>query len=167
LALGINDCAILPFNVAQMIISGEHYKNIVPAQTPFLSCQLGFGVRQDATTVLSELQIKTRLLQNAGQISSILNHWAPIVQTNPANSRVSVLSIVFYAILIIIIIVLVVWIFLLQNEIEISTSEHVNEIIHKELSPIVLPVDNEFLKRIMQWSPYWIFLSNANGQTFQ
>jgi PAS domain S-box-containing protein len=163
LSTGISDCAILPLSTALNSIESLQIKNLDYLKTPFFIRQMGVGVKSSTSDLKEHLFISINQFQASNGFNQLTDKWFGSVKDIDTSWSATDTLILIIVILIIFLIGQIVWIRLLNHEIEISTQEHINEIINKSISPIVLPEDNQFLNKILQWSPYWIMVSNQNG----
>ena len=162
LSSGYNDCAVLPLTEVLSAIDDGKYANIEFLPTPYIVKPLAFAVKKELRTLDSLLDVNLQKELSSGNFATISERWLRYgVHT---SSGVSMWWCVFVVLLLIIVVVMYLWIRTLYDEINDSSRELINRMIHNPLSPLVMPADNPLLQKIMSSAPFWFAISNHDGK---
>ncbi|MCK9208884.1 MAG: response regulator, partial [Salinivirgaceae bacterium] len=164
LASGINDCAIVPYYVGSKIIKEKKYKNIDVIETPFVSEHFGVVVPETQTGLIQSVQANIKKMIENNRFKELENTYfdsIPIVKPVKIVSHIFLLVIV--VILILVILALFVWNRLLMKEVSLSTKEYIEELQKQNIIPIIIDLQNPFIKNILEQSPIWLFINDSYG----
>ena len=158
---GYNDCAVLPLSAVLPILSENKYSNIEFLPTPYIVKPLALAVRNDTKKLDSTVHVVLQNMLNNGQFESISERW--LHNTSRVHYMIPRWVLVFVIILILAVISLYLWIRTLYEEVDVSTREQIDTMIHNPLSPLIMPANNPLLQKVMSNAPFWFAISNRDG----
>jgi PAS domain S-box-containing protein len=165
LALGINECAILPFQTGMYITDKFNYSNITYVVTPLLSFNIGVAVpdtEKDLINILSK-----------GITESILDNTISLIKQKQLTynadllkqvDKITILLSIILIIALVIIAILFGIIKLLKKEIDASTKDYIQEIKKSNFSPLIIDLNNSLINKIIQFLPCWLYINDKNGK---
>ena len=162
LSRGLNDCAVLPLSAVMPVLAENHYKNIDFLPTPYIVKPLAFAVKKESKKLDSTVSVTLQNMLKNGKFETISERW--LHDTSRIHYMIPRWIMVFVIILILTVLCLYFWIRTLYDEVEISTREQINTMIHNPLSPLIMPSGNPLLEKIMSSSPFWFAISNRDGK---
>ncbi len=165
LASGIDECAILPFQTGMYIIDKFNYNNITYVVTPLLSFNIGVAVPDTDKNLINILTkgIDNSILDNT--LSLIKQKW--IIYTAKSSSHPNKITILLSIVLLITLIIATIQfgvIKLLKKEIEASTKDYIKEIKKTDFSPLVIDLNSDLIKQIIELSQGWLYINDKNGK---
>ncbi len=162
LSSGYNDCAVLPLTEVLQALDDGKYPNIEFLPTPYIVKPLAFAVKKDAKSLDSMLNANLQNELSSGKFATISERW--LEYGIRVREGVSGFWCVLVVLLLITVLVMYFWIQTLYAEVNDSTREHINNMIHNPLSPLVMPAGNPLLKKMMSSAPFWFAISNQDGK---
>lgn len=162
LSSGYNDCAVLPLTEVLLAIEDDKYTNIDFLPTPYIVKPLAFAVKKESKSLDSMLNVNLQDELSSGNFATISERWLQYgIRT---RGGVSAIWCVLVVLLLIVVLAMYFWIRTLYDEVSDSTREHINNMIHNPLSPLVMPNGNPLLKKMMSSAPFWFAISNQDGR---
>jgi PAS domain S-box-containing protein len=162
LASGVNDCAIIPLPVGDFLIKNYQLSGIERLTTPYISSPVGLAIHSQNTRLISRtIQGINQLIKKDVFLSLEQTYFSLTEKTNKHSNRNYIL---FILVLVILIMVLIIWNRTLLGEIKQSTREYVNEIMQNQVSPLVIDLENIFIRRLLDQSNAWVFTNDSTGK---
>ena len=162
LSSGYNDCAVLPLTEVLSALDDGKYTNIDFLPTPYIVKPLAFAVKKDAKSLDSMLDANLQKELSSGKFAAISERW--LRYGAPTREGVSAFWCVLVVLLLIIVVSMYFWIRTLLDEVSDTTREHISNMIHNPLSPLIMPSSNPLLEKIMSSSPFWFAISDRDGR---
>ncbi|MGE4289210.1 MAG: response regulator [Salinivirgaceae bacterium] len=162
LASGVNDCAIIPLPVGDFLIENYQLSSIERMATPYMNAPVGLAVYSQNTRLIS------RTIQGINQMikkDAFLNLEQTFFNVpNEATKQSNLTYTLLILVTLLIILILIIWNRTLLGEIKQSTQEYVNEIMQNQVSPLVIDIENIFIRRLLDQSNAWIFINDSAGK---
>ena len=162
LSSGYNDCAVLPLTEVLSALDDDKYPNIEFLPTPYIVKPLAFAVKKEAKSLDSMLSVNLQNELSSGKFANISERW--LQYGIRSREGVSAIWCVLVVLLLIAVLAMYFWIRTLYDEVSDSTREHINNMIHNPLSPLIMPSNNPLLKKMMSSAPFWFAISNQDGK---
>ncbi len=162
LSSGYNDCAVLPLTEVLSAIDDGKYSNIDFLPTPYIVKPLAFAVKRSSKSLDSMLNVNLQKELTSGKFATISERW--LRYGFHTRDGVSAWWCVLVVLLLITVVVMSLWIRTLYEEINDSSREQINNMIHNPLSPLVMPANNPLLRKMMSNAPFWFAISNQDGK---
>lgn len=161
LELGINDGAILPYQIGINIINKNKLKGIDYLNVPFLIQKSGFAVNKDKPELIKLLKHNLNEIIKSGEFKKIENKWFPF-SFKQSKSKLLI------AIIIILVIIIVVYLYIhkmVQKEISQTTKNYINFVKHNKGKLLEIDTENMFFDKILNKLPYaWILINDKKGK---
>ncbi|MDA3890807.1 MAG: transporter substrate-binding domain-containing protein, partial [Salinivirgaceae bacterium] len=108
LSSGINDCAIVPFQIGIDVVKREELKNIDYVITPFLSFDFGIAVRKDQKDLINKFELSLRKSIKNNEYKLIEDQWfVNVIGANHKFTKRDKFYVIFIIVLIIIVILII------------------------------------------------------------
>jgi len=163
LAAGINDCAIIPFQVGKKIIDEQKLKNIDYLITPFLSFEFGIAIPKKRVEIIQQFKTGLQNSLNNNEYKLIEKKWFVYPSANNSEIGISNKALLFLILgLVTIILALIVFIRFLIKEISASTHDYLKEIRRTSISPLTIDINNPLVGKLLTNAPIWLFVNDAD-----
>ncbi len=165
LSSGINDYAIIPFQIGMQIIEDNKLKNIDFNIVPFLSFDWGIAVPKSKPSLIERFESGLKDAMNNNSYKLIEEKWFQNDLAYHTHKKSINLSLFWVIVLIFVVIIvgLLGFIRFLMREIHESTREYVSEISQSNISPLSIDLNNPFIERLLSSAPLWLMVNDING----
>ena len=159
---GINDAAIIPYQTGIKFMKNLKIKNIEYINTPFQVFDCGIAVNKNDPELIRQISLGFSNLINTGVYESIEEDW--LVIKNSDNNKNNRLNTLFIIILIITILILIYFNWLKQQEIDLSTTDYINNLTTNTSNSLEIDLENEIIKNIIKRTPLALIISDIDGK---
>ncbi len=165
LAAGINDCAIIPFQIGEKIVKEQKLKNIDYLITPFLSFEYGIAVPEYKVKFIQQFTIGLQNSLNNNKYKLLEKKWFVHPSANNTRLAVSNKALLFIVLgLVVLGLALIIFVRFLIKEIGASTHDYLNEIRRANISPLTIDISNPFIEKLLTNAPIWLFVNDSSGK---
>ncbi|MGD9992705.1 MAG: response regulator [Salinivirgaceae bacterium] len=162
LASGVNDCAIIPLPVGDFLIDNYQLSSIERLATPYIMAPVGLAIHSHNTRLISRTIQGINQLIKKDDFQTLEQTFFSVPDETDKHSNLTYTLLIL--LVLIIILVLIIWNRILLGEIKQSTREYVNEIMQNQVSPLVIDLENIFIRRLLDQSNAWIFTNDSSGK---
>jgi len=165
LAMGINDCAVIPIEIGLDILRNRNYKNIDYVTTPFLTFDFGFAIPQSQADVYTKFSLELEESLKNNTYTQIEDKWK--ISKDNLDKETNIKTKWMYLIIgifLFIIVLLAGLVYILFKEIDSSTQDYIKELSQAKISPIAVDFNNSSFANILSSAPLWMFVNDSNGK---
>ncbi len=164
LSSGINDCAIMPKLTGFNIIKTRGLNNIDFIKTPYLRAKCGFAVKNTLKQTILDIKLGTETIITNNRYEQINSKWLEHNKNIIHKDTPPVAFVIIICVLSIIIIILAFYITILHYDIKQSTANSTTYSSKNNNTPIIIDIENKYLKKIIDRAPIWMFINNKTGK---
>jgi len=155
-------CALLPVSYMRHLKrTYKQFANIEFVPTPFLSQRIGLAVRH--RSLVPADYINERFMANMNRDKQN-PEWIETIMPSISSQRQLHVAHIWIVVLVVVIIFLIYIIHLIAIELGVSTKEHITEMVKTNVTPIVLPLGNPMIKKLLDYSSLWFMVNDKNGK---
>lgn len=158
----VQQCALLPVSyVRHLKRTYKQFSSIEFVPTPFISQRIGLAVRHRC--VVPAEYINDRFIANMNRDKQ-KREWIETIIPSVSSERQLRVARIWIVALVVIILLLIYIIHLVGIELGVSTKEHINELVKTNITPIVLPLGNPMVAKLLDYSSLWFVINDKNGK---
>lgn len=162
LSTGINDCAILPFYVAQNYIKERGFNTLTYITTPFQTEEAGFYVKKTRTDLVNTISFRIKEIQQNDRYDILLKTW---FKDEVATKNEIGFWNVFIVIILLLIIVgpLLMIIHVLSDDIRSSVKVITDKPVANKNKYIEVDLENDLIQKLLTLSEATVFVNDDAG----